>query len=73
MSVSGPSMVPAKREAATAPSVPHMPDTHHVARHYKAIGIPAIASAVSIFQNAKTKRPAKTEWPAFLRSDSFAA
>jgi hypothetical protein len=65
--------LPAKQNSAQAKtqSAPS-PIAAHVERHYKSIGIGALASALSVM---KRSRPsvAPREWPAFLVKEDIAA
>jgi hypothetical protein len=48
-------------------------DLTHVERHYKSIGITAVASALSILKGKAGPQPAKRDLPFMLRQDGAAA
>jgi hypothetical protein len=48
-------------------------DVSHVERHYKAIGISAIASALSVLNRKSSASTGHRDLPAFLRKENLAA
>ncbi len=64
---------PTEAEKAQRAQTPRGSEMTHVERHYKSIGISAIASALSVLKRGADKTPAMRDTPAFLRKENIAA
>jgi hypothetical protein len=73
MSTAGPLQTRKNLEQSVSTLQQRSQEMNHVERHYKTIGIGAIASALSVMKREVKPSPAPRDVPAFLRKENLAA